>query len=29
VEAVAVEVMEQPGPGVITGTEVEETRQVN
>jgi hypothetical protein len=29
VETVAVEVIEQPAPGVITVTEVEETRQVN
>jgi hypothetical protein len=29
VETVAVEVIEQPAPGVITITEVEETRQVN
>jgi hypothetical protein len=29
VETVAVEVIEQPAPGVITDTEVEETRQVN
>jgi hypothetical protein len=29
VETVAVEVVEQPAPGVITVTEVEETRQVN
>ncbi len=28
VETVAVEVIEQPAPGVITVTEVEETRQV-
>ena len=29
VETVAVEVIEQPAPGVITVTEVEETRQVS
>ena len=29
IETVAVEVIEQPAPGVITVTEVEETRQVN
>jgi hypothetical protein len=29
VETVAVEVIEQPAPGVITDTEVEETRQVS
>ena len=29
VETVAVEAIEQPAPGVITVTEVEETRQVN
>jgi hypothetical protein len=29
VEPVAVEVVEQPAPGVITVTEVEETRQVS
>ena len=29
VETVAVEVIEQPAPGVITVTEVEETRQVD
>jgi hypothetical protein len=29
VETVAVEVIEQPAPGVITVTEVEETRQMN
>jgi hypothetical protein len=29
VETVAVEVIEQPAPGVITVTEVEQTRQVN
>ena len=29
VETVAVEVIEQPAPGVITVTEIEETRQLN
>jgi hypothetical protein len=29
VETVAVEVIEQPAPGVVTVTEVEETRQAN
>jgi hypothetical protein len=29
IETVAVEVIEQPAPGVITVTEVEETRQVS
>ncbi len=29
VETVAVEVIEQPAPGVITVTEIEETRQVS